>query len=1021
MASKEGSYPGPCCKNANISIEELMDGDVCKLNCDDFTKGILYELNQYRKVNNIDWEDFYGWIQALTEEKVPKLATLKVTLSRLDKTCIKLTKNKEHDKLERLMNESALITCTEEKRGCSCTAMNPIPIVTEPCTYELKTLQKVNVDLAGELKESETALNDKKMKTDELSAKLSKLSIRNVNKKLKRRDNKIKESQCCMENLTKEIKSKSVAIAKLEDRLELAQQGKECYRGKLNRCFKESSTSQTAYDELQCQLVALKEECQMKIDRLENEVVELRSEMQTLKVEYDEMQIKVEDGKIETQVHSQLYSDNVRQCCLELLSMNVGILQVDPIIRSVLKNVAGMEIDKLLKPASLVRMLTELKCLAYQQIADELQECENTTLHADGTSKFGQHYGSFQISTDTTAYSLGLSQMLTGSAQQTLDVFKQILSDFQQTVGSQAKAKLVTGIKNTMSDRHIVQKNFNCLLEEYRALILPEVITLWHDLSSEEQQSMSSLNNFFCGLHLLIGMADTAASTLLQWETTHFSEDPVGHGTGVLVRKSESGTVRLVRTACKALSKHGSEQSGVYQPFTAYLSSNNLPKNPLESFRGNRFNILFYDAGAVFHISPLIEKFFTEVWQTPNQLLRAVFSDVKVPEYRAGCKALGLVNKIVTGPLWRVLETQDISILDMNEKFCHLKSSLEQWSQDALPVLTGEAILYNDFPPTKDQIFESLVAPSIYDATTQEILEVLFNAFSTLISRLLADHLPDGKYHNPSAKLIAETKSVPTTNVISERDFAKFDRFLREKPNASTLSLEAMIMFTNNKTASWLNTKTSKEREELMKKARNLTPEFKELYKSRRQTLLTERAKLLQAKRLQLERLQAKKLKEKEDLVQMIIRYGLWQSKHQIQEELLKLKTKKEKVTALKVQLDFRKKVLEQKHADKTLFFITKNKRQLTVEEITVNLCQLLGSTPVASGSLAVNCESLIGKIIFHRWQDVDGKEKWYKGQVLGLVPGTTDWYNVKYDGEYEILSLNLLVDIDKGDLEILN
>ena len=76
-------------------------------------------------------------------------------------------------------------------------------------------------------------------------------------------------------------------------------------------------------------------------------------------------------------------------------------------------------------------------------------------------------------------------------------------------------------------------------------------------------------------------MADTAASTLLQWETTHFSEDPINHATGVLVHKSESGTVRLVQTACKTLSKHGSEQSGVYQPFTAYLSSNNIPKNPL--------------------------------------------------------------------------------------------------------------------------------------------------------------------------------------------------------------------------------------------------------------------------------------------------------------------------------------------------------------------------------------------------------------------------------------------------------
>ena len=38
---------------------------------------------------------------------------------------------------------------------------------------------------------------------------------------------------------------------------------------------------------------------------------------------------------------------------------------------------------------------------------------------------------------------------------------------------------------------------------------------------------------------------------------------------------------------------------------------------------------------------------------------------------------------------------------------------------------------------------------------------------------------------------------------------------------------------------------------------------------------------------------------------------------------------------------------------------------------------------------------------------------------MLGLVPGTSDWYNVQYDGENdEVLSLNLLADIDKGDLK---
>ena len=169
------------------------------------------------------------------------------------------------------MDESRLVNCTG-KRDCPCTVMNPA--VTESSTYELETLHKVNMDLAGELKKSEAALNDEKLKIDKLSAKLSKL------RKYSKCEQKIERKGCCTDNLTKEIEAKSAVIA--ENKLESAQQGKECYRRKLNRCLKGSSVSQTAYDEIQCQLVAFKEECQLKIDSIENEVVELHSEVQTL-------------------------------------------------------------------------------------------------------------------------------------------------------------------------------------------------------------------------------------------------------------------------------------------------------------------------------------------------------------------------------------------------------------------------------------------------------------------------------------------------------------------------------------------------------------------------------------------------------------------------------------------------------------------------------------------------------------------------------------------------------------------
>ena len=69
-------------RSANISIEALSNGNVCKLGQYDFSKGILYELSQYRKANDVSWDD---WILKLTEEAVPKLETLKVTLSRIDK------------------------------------------------------------------------------------------------------------------------------------------------------------------------------------------------------------------------------------------------------------------------------------------------------------------------------------------------------------------------------------------------------------------------------------------------------------------------------------------------------------------------------------------------------------------------------------------------------------------------------------------------------------------------------------------------------------------------------------------------------------------------------------------------------------------------------------------------------------------------------------------------------------------------------------------------------------------------
>ena len=113
-------------------------------------------------------------------------------------------------------------------------------------------------------------------------------------------------------------------------------------------------------------------------------------------------------------------------------------------------------------------------------------------------------------------------------------------------------------------------------------------------------------------------------------------------------------------------------------------------------------------------------------------------------------------------------------------------------------MIAGEAVVLDDFLPTVDSIHASLFAPSEYDAVVED---VLFSAFSSLLLCVVEDHLSGGKFDNADKILIQDTTSVPKTNTVSERDFAQLDRLLREKPNASILSLKPMILFSNNETA----------------------------------------------------------------------------------------------------------------------------------------------------------------------------------------------------------------------------
>ena len=250
--------------------------------------------------------------------------------------------------------------------------------------------------LADIEEDSEAHQAQEKSKTEELTAKLSKLSVRNVDKRIERRDDKIAESQGHIKEMEDDKKVQDKRIHKLEYQLHTAHASVHCLHQRLSRSNKKVEATSLENTDVNSQLCEMETEFSTKIAKLQEKVEVLITEVELARHERDILSKCLDDiqvGTIRTK-EGRKFTDSVRQCCIELLSMNVATNQVEPVIRSVLQNIATIEVSALPKASSLSGILAEMKCLAYQQISDELDHQENITLHSDGTSKFGEHYGS---------------------------------------------------------------------------------------------------------------------------------------------------------------------------------------------------------------------------------------------------------------------------------------------------------------------------------------------------------------------------------------------------------------------------------------------------------------------------------------------------------------------------------------------------------------------------------------------------------------------------------------------------
>lgn len=195
----------------------------------------------------------------------------------------------------------------------------------------------------------------------------------------------------------------------------------------------------------------------------------------------------------------------------------------------------------------------------------------------------------------------------------------------------------------------------------------------------------------------LIGLADSAEETIKLWEKAECEQE---------VKSSTSGTQRLIRTACKAFHHRGSQQCGSSILFRSYLRKEvGLHELPLARLIGNRFNIIFHDAAGIYFLHNHMIRFIESVrGNNANLLLQAVSRDLKNPLLIAGCRALGLVDKIVSGPLWRQLRE---SVLKASEVNSEIKIKFDAWSCGAHGVVSGIEVLGERFiVHSSDEVFK---------------------------------------------------------------------------------------------------------------------------------------------------------------------------------------------------------------------------------------------------------------------------------------------------------------------------
>lgn len=165
--------------------------------------------------------------------------------------------------------------------------------------------------------------------------------------------------------------------------------------------------------------------------------------------------------------------------------------------------------------------------------------------------------------------------------------------------------------------------------------------------------------------------------------------------------------------------------------------------------------------------------------------------------------------------------------------------------------------------------------------------------------------------------------------------------------------------------------------------------------KKREDQLYKERVKIIDDK-IKVKHDQDERKKQQREAIQMLIsRDGIWNSEEEIEKQLDKTQTKKEKIQQLKNQITIykNKQFLKISPDDKNLLMFSQKGKQFDVEKLKANLLMLIEMRALQNRSAFItknlndDPQSLVNSLISHTWSE-NGRDTEWKGRILSLADG---------------------------------